>query len=98
MKQQEDQKVVKNEIINYHSNILLTACTAVPVDRKSPSVPVELQQACPDLKTVNPETTKLSDVVNIVVSNYGQYKECQVKVDSWIEWYKNQKEIFESVK
>jgi starvation-inducible outer membrane lipoprotein len=78
--------------------LLISACTSVPVERKFPSVPTELQQACPDLKTLNPETTKLSVVVDVVVTNYGQYKECQVKVDSWNEWYKNQKEIFESVK
>ena len=77
--------------------VLLTACQAVPVDRKFPDVPVELQQACPDLKLINP-TTKLSDVVEIVASNYGQYKECQVKVDSWIDWYNTQRQIFESVK
>ena len=77
--------------------VLLTGCMSVPVDRKFPDVPVELQQACPDLKLINP-TTKLSDVVEIVSSNYGQYKECQVKVDSWIEWYNNQRKIFESVK
>jgi hypothetical protein len=77
--------------------VLLTACQAVPVDRKFPEVPADLQQACPDLKLVNP-TTKLSDVVDIVVTNYGQYKECQVKVDSWIDWYNTQKKIFESVK
>ena len=77
--------------------LLLTACVGVPVERKFPEVPVELQQACPDLKQVNP-TTKLSEVVDIVVTNYGQYKECQVKVDSWIDWYTTQKKIFESVK
>jgi len=78
--------------------ILLSACTAVPVDRKFPSIPTELQQACPDLKTINTQTTKLSEVVDIVVTNYSQYKECQVKVDSWIDWYNTQKQIFESVK
>ena len=78
--------------------ILLSACTTVPVDRKFPSIPTELQQVCPDLKTINTETTKLSEVVDIVVTNYGQYKECQVKVDSWIDWYNAQKQIFESVK
>jgi len=77
--------------------LLLSACATVPVERKFPEVPVELMQACPDLKQVNP-TTKLSEVVDIVVSNYGQYKECQIKVDSWIDWYNNQKKIFESVK
>jgi starvation-inducible outer membrane lipoprotein len=78
--------------------LLLSACTAVPVDRKFPSIPTELQQACPDLKTIDTNTTKLSEMVNVVVTNYGQYKECQVKVDSWIDWYNNQKNIFESVK
>ena len=77
-------------------SLLLTACV-VPVDRKFPEVPTELQQACPDLKLISP-TTKLSEVVDVVVSNYGQYRECQVKVDSWIDWYTNQKQIFESVK
>lgn len=77
--------------------LLMTACSTVPVERKFPDVPKELLQACPDLKQVNP-TTKLSEVVDIVVSNYGQYKECQIKVDSWIDWYNNQKKIFESVK
>jgi hypothetical protein len=77
-------------------SLLLTACV-VPVDRKFPEVPAELQQACPDLKLISP-TTKLSEVVDVVVSNYGQYRECQVKVDSWLEWYKTQKEIFESIK
>ena len=77
-------------------SLLLTACV-VPVDRKFPEVPAELQQACPDLKLINP-TTKLSEVVDVVVSNYGQYRECQVKVDSWVDWYTNQKQIFESVK
>lgn len=78
--------------------LLISACTTVPVDRKFPSTPIEIQQACPDLRTINIETTKLSGVLDVVVTNYGQYKECQVKVNSWIEWYKNQKEIFESIK
>ena len=67
--------------------VLLTGCMSVPVDRKFPDVPVELQQACPDLKLIQP-TTKLSDVIGTVSSNYSQYHECRVKVDAWIEWYK----------
>lgn len=78
-------------------SLLLTACISVPVERKFPEVPTELQQSCPDLKLID-STNKLSVVVDVVTSNYGQYKECQVKVDSWIDWYNNQKKIFESVK
>ena len=77
--------------------LVLTGCISVPVERKFPSSPAELQQPCLSLKTIEPSTTKLSEVVEVVVANYGQYGECQVKVDSWIEWYNTQKKIFESV-
>lgn len=77
--------------------LLLTGCLSTPVKRSFPDVPEELKAACPDLIMLEP-TTKLSDVVSVVVKNYGQYQECQIKTETWIEWYKTQKEIFESVK
>ena len=78
--------------------LLLSGCLGTaPVQRNFPDVPEELKNACPDLNMVEP-TTKLSDVVTVVAKNYGQYQECQVKVDAWIEWYKSQKQIFETVK
>jgi hypothetical protein len=77
--------------------LLLTGCLATPVQRSFPEVPEELKVACPDLMLLEP-TTKLSEVVSVVSKNYGQYQECQIKVDTWIEWYKTQKQIFESVK
>ena len=45
-----------------------------------------------------PATKKLSDVLLVVTKNYGQYNECSIRVDSWIEWYNQQKKIFDSVK
>ena len=77
--------------------LLLAGCLATPVQRSFPEVPEELKVACPDLMLLEP-TTKLSEVVSVVTKNYGQYQECQIKVDTWIEWYKTQKQIFESVK
>ena len=77
--------------------LLLTGCLTTPVKRNFPEVPKELVEACPDLKTV-PETEKMSQVLKVVVDNYGQYHECKIKVDTWVEWYKTQKEIFDSVK
>lgn len=77
--------------------LLLTGCLDVPVKRTFPDIPQELVTACPDLKTVD-ETDKLSDVLKVVTANYGQYNECKIKVDEFIEWYKTQKQIFESVK
>ena len=77
--------------------LLLSGCLATPVKRTFPDVPEDLKVACPDLAMLEP-TTKLSEVVSVVVKNYGQYQQCQIKIDTWIEWYKTQKEIFESVK
>ena len=79
------------------SVLLLSGCLTTPVKRSFPEVPEELKVTCPDLMLLEP-TTKLSEVVSVVTKNYGQYQECQIKVDTWIEWYKTQKEIFESVK
>jgi len=70
---------------------------SVPVKRNFPAVPAELMEACPDLKKTQP-TEKSSEVLKVVVDNYGQYHECKIKVDTWVEWYNTQKNIFESVK
>ena len=79
--------------------LLTTACsTTVPVKRTFPSVPDELKVACPDLKEVPEGTTELSKTLDVVVQNYGQYKECQIKVDLWTDWYEKQKKIFDEVK
>lgn len=77
--------------------ILLAGCVATPVKRNFPEVPAELKAACPELQKVK-ENAKLSDVVSTVSTNYGQYHECRIKADAWVEWYNTQKDIFESVK
>lgn len=80
--------------------LLLAGCKddGVPISAKFPDVPAELLQACPDLKQVDPTTTKLSAVIGVVSENYMQYHECRAKVDDWITWYNTQKKIFDDVK
>jgi hypothetical protein len=74
--------------------LLLTGCsTLVPVQSKFPDVPVELTQPCEKLWLVEKNTTKLSDVLNVVTENYGTYYDCSFKVQAWQEWYKKQKKI-----
>lgn len=74
--------------------IILTGCaTAVPVKQKFPEAPADMFDACPDL-TLTPPTQKLSDVLKVVTDNYSKYHECQLSVDSWIKWYKVQREIY----
>ena len=79
--------------------MLLTGCLeTVPVKMSFPQVPEDLKVACPDLQQLSPDTKKLSEVVTVVTKNYGQYQECQVKVDAWVQWYNTQKKIFEDIK
>lgn len=75
--------------------LLLIGCTAVPVKRTFPKSPDVLMQDCPALVDVPAGTTKLSEVVSTVTTNYSYYHECQIKVESWQEWYNVQKKTFE---
>ncbi len=77
---------------------LLTGCTVVPVKQKFPDAPKEMMTSCNELKLIDKNETKLSEVVSNVVSNYSDYHECKAKNDAWIEWYKKQKKNFESKK
>ena len=78
--------------------ILLVGCsTTVPVKRNFPEVPERLLQKCPQLEKLENEA-KLSDIAKTVTNNYTTYYECAAKDDALIEWYKIQKDIFESVK
>jgi hypothetical protein len=76
----------------------LSACsTTVPVTAKFPDVPKRLMEKCPQLETVK-DDAKLSELTKTVTMNYSTYYSCAVTVDSWIEWYGIQKNIFEKVK
>ena len=76
--------------------LLLTGCLfkdPAPVKQIWPDVPKELLEACPDLKLVDPNTKKLSDIIDVVSDNYATYYDCKSKVDDWIVWYQGQKKI-----
>ena len=75
----------------------ITSC-AVPVNRTFPDLPKSLSQECPELQIVPKGTTKFSEVLIVVTANYSQYHQCRFEVESFQQWYKQQKEIFESVK
>jgi hypothetical protein len=76
--------------------LLLTGCLGTaPVKRNFPAVPPEIAVACPELAEAAKETTELSKLLDVVVVNYSTYYECRVKVDAWLQWYKDQKKIFD---
>lgn len=76
---------------------LVGCSTTVPVQQKFPDAPAALKVKCPqELKTVADPTT-LSKLTGTVSENYQTYHSCVNKVDGWIEWYDEQKKIFENV-
>ncbi len=80
------------------SLLTLVGCsTTVPVKINFPPVPEELTKSCAELDKVAPGTKELSKTLEVVVKNYSKYHECRIKVDAWNEWYKDNKEIFESL-
>ena len=79
-------------------SLLLSGCMSVPVARKFPEIPDVLMLPCPPLTQIKEGTTKLSGVIEVVTDNYYEYHKCSDKHDLWIEWYKAQKEIFNSIK
>jgi len=78
--------------------IFLSGCIAtVPVSRKFPDIPAVLTTPCEELKTT-PQTDKLSETLAVITENYSLYYQCSLKVDTWLDWYQQQQQIFESVK
>jgi hypothetical protein len=78
--------------------MILTGCVVTPVERKFPEVPNYLKDKCTQLIEIDSNTKKFSEVIKVVSVNYGLYQECFIKTESWINWYNEQKQIFEMVK
>ena len=87
-----------NKVLVIVPLLLLAGCaTPVPVGVKFPPAPEYLLTNCEDLDKVKPDEQQLSEMMKVVTANYSKYHECRLKVESWIEWYKKQKEITDSV-
>jgi hypothetical protein len=79
--------------------LLLTGCsTTVPVKRKFPEADPFMLEPAPALTTLPPDTTDLDKLLSNSTENYGKYRELVQRYEMWKEWYKQQKELFESVK
>lgn len=100
MKNENESTLFRLTMIVALAVIVLACCsgctTAVPVSAKFPNAPSEsAMQACPDLKKLG-ESSVLSNVAETVADNYSTYYECSIKNDTWIDWYNQQKRIFEN--
>lgn len=80
------------------STLLLSGCGLfVPVTNKLPELPKELNVACPQLKTIEGESTTLSKLLSTVTDNYTQYHECAKNNNALIEWYTKQYDIYNKI-
>jgi len=79
--------------------ILLSACsTAVPLTQNFPDAPDMLKEKCPELKTIQGEKVSIVDFTKTVSENYTTYYQCAGRNDAWIDWYNQQKKIWEDMK
>ena len=79
--------------------LVLAACsTPVPVSQRFPDVPKALVERCESLKKIEGDRVAITEMLKVVVQNYGMYYECAAKVDGWNDWYLEQKRIYESAK
>ena len=78
--------------------LVLAGCQSVPIVPKWPDVPKDMLDSCPDLKTVESNNEKLSAILDTVADNYKSYYDCKADKNDWIEWYKGQKKIWETLK
>jgi hypothetical protein len=75
---------------------LLAACsTAVPLTQNFPQAPVILMEKCPELKTIQGEKVTIVEFTKTVSENYTTYYQCAGRTDAWIDWYNQQKKIWE---
>jgi hypothetical protein len=78
---------------------LITACsTAVPVTQSFPQAPDMLMEKCPELKTIQGERVTIIEFTRTVSENYTTYYQCAGRTDAWIDWYNQQKKIWEEMK
>ncbi len=77
---------------------LLAGCTTtVPVTAKFPEAPEILLADCEKLEKIGKDKVLFSEFLKTVVGNYNKYHMCAAQNAAWKEWYKQQKEIFDSI-
>jgi hypothetical protein len=89
---------VKNIVLLVVAAALSTGCMPKPrIAMNFPNVPEQLLTNCEDLDILSEDETKLSELLLTVNSNYSKSHQCRAKNESWINWYNEQKTIYNSV-
>lgn len=78
------------------STLLLSGCLVSAPKFPNPAS-ADVMESCPQLKLAKTDSDKLTDLMDTIADNYKEYYNCKDKVDTWIKWYKQQKENYEKV-
>lgn len=73
----------------------LAGCQTIPAKPEWPKEPDV--GVCPELVDAVP-SEKLSDLLTTITANYGEYHNCQARVEAWQQWYKDQEKIYNDAK
>lgn len=74
--------------------MILSGCSAVPIKTPFPTVPETLLQPPLEL-TPAADSARLSDFLLTVTDNYSSCDSNANRLQAWIDWYLEQKRIFE---
>jgi len=76
---------------------LVGCATPVPVRPVWPDAPTEIQQQCLPLRQLETGAT-LKDLMMTVIENYAAYHHCASKTQTWQDWHREHKKIYEGIK
>jgi len=63
-----------------------------------PKVPAELSAPANDLTPLPADKKTLTDLLENANANFGEYYILKQKYESWQQWYREQKQIWDAVK
>ena len=77
--------------------LLSACCTPVPLSNSFPDVPSSFM-TLPSPLTEVPDNSSFSQMLDVILDNYGKYYDISAQLKSWQIWYTKNKEIFDKVK
>lgn len=76
---------------------VLSGCSYVPTKIGFPDVPDLLMEPCPELLEINKNETRMSEFLKVVNKNYATYYECEIRLNLFQKWYKEQKDAYKEI-
>jgi hypothetical protein len=86
---------MKRLLIVAAMSVALMGCKTVePVTYNFPTAPKIIMEPCEELNVLARDA-QLSDLMITITMNYMKYHECKNKNQGWIDWYNEQRRLYE---